>query len=317
MIELSIADLLFGQVLCVHPDKLATVLSVLSRRLHITSAEGIELNTSLAYVPETFAAPGGSQQAGSGQWQDVGHGVALLPISGSLVARTRGLDTMSGLQSYRQIGSDFEGLMQDDSVQHIILQISSPGGSTNSLPDLVDQIEAARGVKPVTALIDDEAYSAAYWIASAADEIVMSRTGGAGSIGAMGVHVDRSGANEQAGIKVTALTSGKRKALLSPHAPLADDARAELQALVDEMGSMFIDGVARLRGLSASDVRALEAGTLHGQAAIAAGLADRIAPAMTAIREIRDRYASNRVQAPAQQAGRIQRQAKAMAMRMD
>lgn len=313
MIELTIADMLFGQVLCVHPDKLATVLSVLSRRLDIQAADGIQIDRSLAYEAGVATAMG-RQPAPVQSWQDVGNGVALLPISGSLVARTRGLDAVSGLQSYRQIGADFAALMADDSVQHIILQIDSPGGSVNTLPDMVDQIAAARGVKPVTALVDDEAYSAAYWIASAAEEVVISRTGGVGSIGAIAVHVDRSAANEREGIKVTAIRSGARKAMLNPNEPLTEDSQAWLEARVQETATMFIDGVASLRGLSAADVRALEAGTVHGQQAIDIGLADRIQPAGEAIRQIRDRYAPKPV-ASATSPGRIGRAARAMQMR--
>lgn len=322
LIELTIADLIFGQVLCIEHGKLETVLSVLSRRLNIVAADGFNIDHTLAYAPgsEIVAQPKGLIQAAAsqgGSWQDLGHGVALLPVSGSLVSRTRGLDAMSGIQSYRQIGSDFQALMADDSVQHIVLHIDSPGGSVNTLPDLVDQIAAARGVKPVTALVDDNAYSAAYWIASAAEDIVISRTSGVGSIGAMAVHVDRSAALERNGIKVTAITSGARKAMLSSDNPLTDDARAHLQGMVDEMGAMFIDGVASLRGLSAKAVREMEAGTFMGASGVENGLADRVMSAGDALREIVSRYQPQPVaRNQTGKTGQVQRAAKAMAMRM-
>jgi signal peptide peptidase SppA len=320
LVELSIADLIFGQVLCIQHAKLETMLSVLSRRLNIVDAEGFSIDQGMAYVPgqEIAAQRKGVVAAGGGQgWQDVGHGVAVLPVSGSLVSRSRGLDTMSGLQSYRQIGNDFQALMADNSVQHIVMHIDSPGGSVNSLPDLVDQITAARGVKPVTALVDDNAYSAAYWLAAAADEVVVSRTSGTGSIGALAVHVDRSAANERNGVKVTAIASGERKAMLSPDAPLSDMAREQLQAMVDEMGTMFIDGVAQLRGLSAKKVRDMQAGIFQGAQGVDQGLADRVMSANDALREIVSRYQPNRQPSSSDsKSGRVQRAAQAMAIRM-
>jgi signal peptide peptidase SppA len=322
MIELSIADLIFNQVLCVHPAKLEMVLSVLSKRLNIASAAGFNLDAALAYSGDdawrVMAGPKGPGVAADSQrWQDLGNGVALLPVSGSLVPRTRGIDAMSGLQSYRQIGADFGALMADSSVNHIVLQEDTPGGSVNTLPDLVDQIYAARGVKPVTALVDDSAYSAGYWLAAAAEDVVVSRTSGVGSIGAMAVHVDRSKANEAAGVKVTAITSGKKKAMLSGDQPLSDEAQAELQGMVDEMGAMFIDGVAHMRGLSAKAVKAMEAGLFVGAHAVEAGLADRVMSAGDALAEIVGRYQIKPGAGPghAPAAGRVQRAAKAMAMR--
>lgn len=315
MIELTIADLVLNRPLCIAQTKLEVVLSVLSGRLNIVEANGLSLDPSGLGVqafdkPDVQAAAQRSQN-----WSDVGFGVAVLPISGSLVHRTRGLDAMSGLQSYAQIGNDFAALMADPSVQHIVLNIDSPGGSVNGLPDLVDKILAARGVKPVTAIVDDNAYSAAYWIASAAQEIVVSRTGGVGSIGAMAVHTDKSQMNAAAGIKITAVTSGARKALLSPNEPLTDAGMAFLSEEVNRMGAMFIEGVASNMGLSPQVVRDMEAGVFMGPAAVAAGLAHRIAPAADALREIVAQYQPGpNTNLPS--AGRTSRRARAMAMQL-
>lgn len=316
MIELSIADLVFNQVLCVHPAKLEMVLSVLSRRLGISQVEGLAIDPSMAWQPgqHGMVAARGPAAQPEQRWQDVGHGVAVLPVSGSLVARTRGLDAMSGLTSYRQLDNDFQALMADDSVQHIVLQVDSPGGAVATLPDLVDRVAAARGVKPVTALVDDSAYSAGYWLASAASEVVISRTSGVGSIGALMVHVDRSRANEMAGLKVTAIASGTKKTQMSSDRPLSEADLEEAQALVDQAGRMFAEDVARLRGLSVDAVLAMQAGTYNGVAAIDAGLADRVMAAPDALREIVQRYAKPARPLPSGGAGRVSRAARAMAM---
>lgn len=312
--ELTIADLILNRPLCVAHAKLDLVLSVLSRRLNIVEANGFSFDPSRVRAMEDDEVGITAAAAPRQNWSDVGHGVAVLPVSGSLVNRTRGLDAMSGLQSYKQISQDFSALMADPSVLHIALMMDSNGGSVSGLPDLVDQIVSARGTKPVTAIVDDSAYSAAYWIASAAGEIVVSRTSGVANIGAMAVHTDRSVMNEKVGIKVTAVVSGTKKALLSSDAPLSDAGLEYLQGEVDRMGTMFIEGAAQNRKLAASFVRDLEGEPMHGPKAVELGLADRVMSANAALADLVARYRPSA--GTRGNPGRVQRAAQAMAMSM-
>ena len=156
------------------------------------------------------------------------------------------------------------------------MQISSPGGEVSGLFELTDTITSITGSKPVWAILDDHAYSAAYAIASTADQITVPRTGGTGSIGVITMHADMSKALENFGIKVNIIQYGERKSDYSPFKPLSEDARTRLQTDVNEVGEMFIKMVAKNRGVPHNRVRSTEAGIFLGQAGVDAGLADAV-----------------------------------------
>lgn len=201
-------------------------------------------------------------------------GIAIMSVMGTLVQRSSWLDAMSGLTSYAKIGFEFAQAEADPKVRGILLEIDSGGGEVNGCFDLVDQIAAC--TKPVWAVANESAYSAAYAIASAADRIVMPRTAGVGSIGVIALHVDQSQRDQKTGYTYTAVYAGSHKNDYTSHAPLADDQRIALQGEIDRMYQMFVDTVATNRGISADAVRATQAALFHPQAAIDVGLADDI-----------------------------------------
>ncbi len=207
---------------------------------------------------------------------EVQNGVAIIPVVGTLVRRTVGLEAQSGLTSYGLIAERLDAALSDNAVKGILLDIDSPGGEAGGVFDLADKIFAARKVKPIWAVANDEAFSAAYAIAAAADKIYLSRTGGVGSVGVIAVHLDQSVAEADAGIKYTAVFAGEHKNDLSPHEPLSDPARAQLQAEVDRVYALFTESVARMRGLDLVAVKATEAALYFGEQSLAVGLADRI-----------------------------------------
>lgn len=141
---------------------------------------------------------------------------------------------------------------------------------------MVDAIYASRGVKPMWSILAESAYSAAYAIASATDKIIVPRTGGTGSVGVICAHVDFSKALTQAGIAVTLITYGDRKADGSEHKPLTDAALARFQADVNTMGDLFAQTVARNRNLSTARVRDTQAATYLGAAGVQIGFADAV-----------------------------------------
>lgn len=202
--------------------------------------------------------------------------IGVLPITGGLVNRPMPGASGPGPMSYVAIREQFDELLADDDVTAIVLRIESPGGMASGCFDLVDHLYTSRGTKPLIALVDDYAYSAAYAIASAMDEIWVSRTGGAGSVGVCSSHEDWSGYNERIGVKVTEIYAGARKVDFSPDAPLSDGALASAQQWVDDDYDMFVATVARNRGMSEETVRATEAGIYFGQRAIDVGFADQL-----------------------------------------
>jgi signal peptide peptidase SppA len=247
------------------PDKLEVILNVIGDRIGVGS---VEIEETLGYSAEKM-------QKKKATWQSESRDISVVPVYGSLVNRTHGLDAMSGLTTYDSIRNDFRAALESNS-KAILLDIDSYGGEAAGVMDLSDDIFQARGKKPIYALANEAAFSAAYAIASAADRIFLSRTGHVGSIGVIAVHKDQSVANEKAGLKYTTVFKGDRKADLSPHAPLSDEGKAILEEEVSEHYDLFTQTVARNRGLKVAEVIATQAGMFMGQKAVDRGLADEV-----------------------------------------
>lgn len=166
----------------------------------------------------------------------------------------------------------------DPAIGATVLAIDSPGGVITGVPEAADAIFATRGQKPLIAVTTGMMASAAYWIGSAADTLVSSPSAYAGSIGVWTMHADLSQMLEQAGVKVSLISAGKYKVEGNWLEPLADEARAAIQADVDDAYDSFVRAVARHRGTKPSDVRAGygEGRVLNAEKAKAAGLVDRI-----------------------------------------
>ena len=217
---------------------------------------------------------------------DLVDGVAIIPVKGILV---HGCTWWGWNETdYASIGEKMIEAVQDDQVHAIAMHIDSPGGEVAGCFDLADMIFALRGKKPIWAIVDESAYSAAYALASSADRIIVPRTGGTGSIGVIAMHVDITAALEKFGIKVTTIQYGARKSDSYPTTPLSDAARERFQADIDKMGEMFVDLVARNRGLAASKVRGTEAGCFLGELGVTAGLADEVLSPDEAFVSLRD-----------------------------
>ncbi len=202
--------------------------------------------------------------------------IGVINLSGAMVNRPMPGASGPGPVSYAAVRDFFDELLNDDAVTSIILRLDTPGGMASGCFDLVDHIFEARGRKPMYALVDDHAYSAGFALASACDEIWVSRTGGVGSVGVVRFHHDWSGNNAQIGLKVTPLFAGARKVDFNPNFPLSEEAHAEAMADLEDMYTLFVDTVARNLGMQAEAVRATEAACYRGQAAVAAGFATRL-----------------------------------------
>lgn len=212
-------------------------------------------------------------------------GIARIVMHGEIVPHAMRFEEEFGVVSIERIRAQFRQALADPNVTGILFDVDSPGGFVSGVPDLADEILAARGQKPMVALANENAYSAAYYLAAGADRLVLSRTAGVGSIGVIAVHVDESAMLERLGVKFTAVKAGAKKDQWAWWAPLSDEAKAELQADVDRNMDLFAAHVAKARGLDEATVRGFEAGVFHGEQGVTAGLADRVAPATQALRE--------------------------------
>jgi signal peptide peptidase SppA len=277
-----LAQKLFNTPLCLQPGKAEMVMAALADRFGVARLFGPNGAVPLP-MPDLAAEDDGPAPA---RGYEVLAGVALIPIQGTLVQRVAGLRPYSGMTGYNGIRANLLMALADAKVRAIALDIDSPGGEVASLFDLVDTIAAMRGRKPIWAMLNENACSAAYALASAASKISVPRTGLAGSIGVIMLLADLSRAMESAGITVNVVTFGAQKTDGLDCIPLSDPARARIQSMVNTVGALFVDTVARNRNLTPAKVLGTEAGVFMGQEAVAAGLADFVAPPDLAFRRL-------------------------------
>lgn len=197
-------------------------------------------------------------------------GVAILPVAGPLFRYANIFTSISGATSYELIAKDFRSALDNPDIKAIILDIDSPGGEVNGVSELSSMIYEARGKKPIIAYASGDAASGAYWIASAADEIVISETSALGSIGVVGMY--RTDKDEKSIEIVSSQSPYKRVD------PTSDEGRLKLQSRIDAMADVFINSIAKHRSIDPKTVIADYGGgdVFIGANAVTAGLADRI-----------------------------------------
>jgi signal peptide peptidase SppA len=184
-----------------------------------------------------------------------GGDVAVVPILGVLTQRGDFTDMSEPTTSMSRLATTIARLAAAPSVAAIVLDVDSPGGSVLGVSELADAIYAARAAKPVAAVANSCAASAAYWLASQAGEFYAAPGAETGSIGCYAMHTNVTGALQQDGVEVTLVSAGKYKTELSSFGPLSDDARAHLQGTVDQYFNAFVAAVARGRRTSIKAVR--------------------------------------------------------------
>lgn len=180
---------------------------------------------------------------------------AVIPVYGVIGRRANLMSSFSGGTSVENLTKKFRAAVADPSVKAIVLDVDSPGGTVDGVDELAAEIYDSRKKKKTVAVANGMAASAAYWIASACDELVVTPSGSVGSIGVFAAHEDLSKLYETMGVKVSLVSAGKYKTEGNEYEPLSDDARAEMQSKVDAFYGMFVKAVARGRGASQADVR--------------------------------------------------------------
>lgn len=274
-----LATRLFNTPLALHPRKAEIAIGALAERLGITSimrADGRQITPGAWFDDDDDFTSSRPTRADPGY--DVLNGVAVLPITGTLVHKLGSVRPYSGMTGYDGIRQAWLTAQDDPDVKAIAEVYDSGGGEVAGCADLFETKMAMRGNKPCWAILSESAYSAAYWLASTADKVIVPRTGGTGSIGIICMHVDMSEALTKAGLKVTFITSKGADRKTDGHAeiPLSEDALIAFQKEIDAMGSIFADNVARARGLTPETVTGFAAGTFMGADGVTAGLADAV-----------------------------------------
>lgn len=201
-------------------------------------------------------------------------GVAIIPVTGPLFRYANLFTLISGATSYELLAQDFMAALESPEISAIIFNIDSPGGEVNGCAELANMIYEARGRKPIIAYASGDAASGAYWIASAADEVVVSETSGLGSIGVVGVYRGVK-ADKSAPAPIEIVSSQSPHKRLDPE---SDAGRVRLQARIDAMAEVFVNTLARNRRVEPQAVLERFGGgdILIGVHAVNAGLADRL-----------------------------------------
>jgi signal peptide peptidase SppA len=265
------------------PERLAAFAGVVARWSSGAIADAGTLARVRADADIAAARRSAAERTGGGS-------IAVLPMVGVVTQRGNMADDISGpgSMSTQMFSQTLRSALADDAVDAILIDIDSPGGSVYGVQELADEIYQARGQKPVVAIANSLAASAAYWLGSAASEFYVTPGGEVGSIGVWSAHEDWSKALADAGVTTTLISAGKYKTEGNPYEPLSADARAFMQSRVDDYYGAFTKAVARHRGVQVASVRdGMGAGRVLGaQAAKDAGMVDDIATFDDVIRRL-------------------------------
>lgn len=273
-----------SQPWAIMPEKMALIQQFLSDKqrgiiysdteIHDKIADGLTGNHAMEDDRINFDSKARPRAGAKGN-------IAVINLFGVISHRISEKQAMSGGggTSVEKTQARLRQAVADPSIKAIVLNIDSPGGSVNGVRELADEIFEARNQKHIVAVANSLAASAAYWVATAADELVVTPSGSVGSIGVYTAHEDYSAALEQEGIKVTLISAGKYKVEANPFAPLSEEAKASLQSDVNEFYDMFVDAVARGRGVASRDVRNGfgEGRVVNSKNAKKEGMVDRVA----------------------------------------
>lgn len=213
-------------------------------------------------------------------------GVAIIPVHGTLINRFP--CSWGFVTGYNFIRSQVQMAAADDDVQMIVLDVNSCGGEAAGCFELCDDIYALRSEKPIMAVVDSDSYSAAYAIASAASRIIVTPSGGAGSIGVVAMHISYEKMLTENGVKVTFIFAGDHKVDGNPYQDLPDSVKADIKARVDKSRDVFVAQVARNRGLDPKAVLDTEARIYRAEDALSLGLIDAVQPPNQAVQAFFD-----------------------------
>lgn len=283
MIYPRIASRLLNTVLMVHPGKAAAAMAGLGARI-VDGAVTIDGAAPVDHISVSKRA--GTLDDRMGRFFDrhgkdpfsMVDGIAVIPVEGTLVHKGAWIESDSGETSYQGLQTQVVRAARNPNVKGVAFEIDSFGGEVNGAFETADMIASLSKLKPTIAILSDDAYSAGYLMASAARQIIVPESGGAGSIGVITMHTDMSKRLEANGIKVTILSAGAHKADFNPVEPLPEEVATRVRAELEVAREAFAGRVAKYRGgrLTKEQAMATEADTFVGRDAVKAGLVDAV-----------------------------------------
>lgn len=217
-------------------------------------------------------------------------GVAVIPVTGPVFRYASLFTAISGATATSVLATDIQAALDDPTVRAIVLNMDSPGGEATGINELADLIYRGRATKPIKAYVGGMAASAGYWLASAADEVIVDDTA---ELGSVGVVLSLRKQEERPGAKTYEIVSSNAP---NKRPDIETEAgRAQFQTRVDELASVFLDKVARNRDIPRDQVndRFRQGGIATGALAVEAGLADRLGSLESLIAELAGSTASS------------------------
>lgn len=221
---------------------------------------------AIAEGPTSLAAKH-AYRAQSGERLGVRDGVGILYITGPMQKYASWVSRALGWATYDVLRRDLQAALDDPKILAIALYVDSPGGEANGCDELAAAIYGARGKKPIHSFVSGMACSGGYWLASAAEKVVVSDLAVLGSIGVAVQYERRESAS---GVRTVEFVSAQ--------SPGKSFLPLRIQKMVNDLGAVFVRQVARYRGVTPETVlkKFGGGGVEIGAKAVAAGMADAV-----------------------------------------
>ncbi len=217
--------------------------------------------------------------------------IAVIHVDGAILPGDSTTDPVAGrVAGARTVREALEEVGGMDSVEAVVLRISSPGGADTAADTIWRAAERVRADKPVVASLGDVAASGGYWVAAAARHVVASPVSITGSIGVYAGKLHLGGLFEKVGIGAESVFPEgiPPNNWTSLAAPLRPAERERLREGVADTYAVFLERVAAARGMTPEQVDAVAQGRVwSGRRALEMGLVDELGGLDAALRQAR------------------------------
>ncbi|EJS1626291.1 S49 family peptidase [Vibrio cholerae] len=288
--HLNLITSAFNRPLALEAGYARTFFSALSQRLNnVQQLVDVDGSVLTASDMKKEAASFSPRRSTERSYQVV-NGIAIVPISGTLVHKYGYIRPISGMTGYDGVDYRIREALSDPEVKAIMLDMDTPGGMVAGCFDLADKIAEWRKVKPIWSLGYDMHCSAGQMIASACSRRLITQTGVAGSVGVIMAHTNIEKMLDQQGVEITLITAGSHKADGHPYASLPKEVKEKWQKELESNRQMFANKAATYMGVDVKQILATEAETYEGQAAVDVGFANEVVNGLDAIQIMSDHF---------------------------